>query len=127
MVNWIANLGTYDAIRQFDTSGGGQFWTDMMDGTPDRLLSYNTHEASAMDDAADIDATATANNRVLLVGHFKRFVVVDQIGMRIENIPHLFGSNNRPTGQRGIYAIARTGSDSVDDNAFRLLNVATTA
>lgn len=127
MVNWVANLGTYDAIRQFDTAGGGDFWTDMMNGTPDRLLSYDAHESSAMDDAADINIAATADNHVLLVGNFKRFVIVDQIGLRIENIPHLFGANNRPTGQRGLYAIARTGSDVVDINAFRLLNVATTA
>jgi len=33
----------------------------------------------------------------------------------------------RPTGQRGVLMWFRTGSDSVNDNAFRLLNVATTA
>lgn len=128
MVSWVANLGTYDDIRQFDTGGGGGFWTDMNDGTPDRLTGYRTYESSAMDDAQDIDDTATANNYILLVGHFKRYVIVERVGMRIENIPHLFHTdNNRPSGQRGLFGFARTGADSVDDNAFRLLNVTTVA
>ena len=125
---WVANIGTYDDIRQFDTGGGGGFWTSMADGTPDRLLSYRTFETSEMDDTADLNPAVTANNRVLLFGDFKRYYIVDRIGMRVETIPHLFGTaNNRPTGQRGIYAVLRTGADSIDDNAFRLLNIPTTA
>jgi predicted phage gp36 major capsid-like protein len=34
---------------------------------------------------------------------------------------NLFGANRRPTGQRGMFLWARVGSDSVVDNAFRLL------
>jgi HK97 family phage major capsid protein len=119
--SWVANIGTYDDIRQFDTGGGGGFWTDMMDGTPDRLLSYRTYESSEMDDAPDI---AAGNNYIAVVGNFRAgYYIVDRIGMRVENIPHIFGANNRPSGQRGLYAIARVGADSVDDNAFRLLNI----
>lgn len=126
--SWVANIGTYDDIRQFDTGGGGGFWTDMTDGTPDRLTGFKTYESSAMDDAQDINVAATADNFILLVGDFKKFAIVDRIGMRVENIPHLFATgNNRPSGQRGLYAVLRTGSDSLDDGAFRLLNVATTA
>ncbi len=129
MPSWGANIGTYDAIRQFDTGGGGGFWTDMNDGTPDRLLSYRTYENSVMDDAQDIDPSATdTTNRILVVGDFKRYYIVDRVGMRMETIPHLFHTaNNRPRGQRGLYAILRTGADSIDDNAFRLLNIPTTA
>ncbi len=122
---WFANLGTYDDIRQFDTGGGGGFWTDMTDGTPDRLLSYRTFEASAMADSSDINPAATANNRILICGDPKQFFIVDRVGMRVENIPHLFGANNRPTGQRGIYGYLRTGSDVIVDNAFRMLDVVT--
>jgi hypothetical protein len=36
-------------------------------------------------------------------------------------MPHLFGSNRRPTGERGLYAYWRNGSKLVDANAFRAL------
>ncbi len=126
---WCACPHDEEGIRDcIDTGGGGGFWTDMNDGTPDRLLSYRTYEASAMDDAQDIDAAATANNRILIVGDGKRFVIVDRVGMRVERIPHLFHTgNNRPSGQRGLFAFGRTGADSIDDNGFRMLNVDTTA
>ena len=44
-----------------------------------------------------------------------------RIGLLIGLIPHLFGSNRRPTGERGLYAYWRNGSKVVDANAFRAL------
>jgi predicted phage gp36 major capsid-like protein len=49
-------------------------------------------------------------------------VIVDRVGTTLEVIPNLVGTNRRPTGQRGALLWFRTGSDSVVDNAFRLLN-----
>lgn len=43
--------------------------------------------------------------------------------MTVEFLPHLVGANNRPTGQRGWYAYFRVGADSVNDGAFRMLNL----
>lgn len=73
-----------------------------------------------------INAAATANNYVLLYGDFTNFVIVDRIGTTLELVPHLFGANQRPTGQRGALLWFRTGSDVVVPNAFRLLDVPTT-
>ena len=67
------------------------------------------------------------DNFILFVGNWSRYVIVDRVGMSVELIPHLFGDNNRPTGQRGLYAWMRTGAESVDDNAFRVLSIPTTA
>jgi predicted phage gp36 major capsid-like protein len=40
--------------------------------------------------------------------------------MSVEPVSHLFGiTSNRPTGQRGRFAWARVGSDSIDDASFR--------
>jgi predicted phage gp36 major capsid-like protein len=36
-------------------------------------------------------------------------------------VPHLFGANRRPTGQRGLYAFWRNNSKVLVDNAFRVL------
>jgi predicted phage gp36 major capsid-like protein len=42
--------------------------------------------------------------------------------MSVEVIPHVFDvTNNRPTGERALYAFARVGADSVLDSSFRLL------
>ena len=64
---------------------------------------------------------------MLLYGAFENFVVVDRLGSTLELVPHLFGSNRRPTGQRGALLWFRTGSDVVIPNAFRLLSIPTTA
>lgn len=128
MPSWVAAYGTYLDIRQFDTSGGGNFWTSLGNGTPERLLGWRAYEASAVDDSNDINAAATETNFVLFVGDFSRYVIVDRVGMTVELVPHLFHTgNNRPSGQRGLIGWMRTGAESVDDNAFRVLSIPTTA
>lgn len=126
--SWLAALGTMNATRQFDTAGGSSFWANLSADQPERLLGYRILESSDMDSSTDINPAATADNHVLIVGDFSRYVVVDRVGLSVEFIPHLFATgNNRPSGQRGFYAHWRVGADSIDDNAFSVLNVATTA
>jgi len=43
--------------------------------------------------------------------------------MSVELVPHVFGSNQRPTGQRGLYAFWRNSSKVLVDKAFALLTV----
>lgn len=125
---WMAHLGTMNAIRQFDTSGGGGLWTTLGGGTPDRLLGYRILENSAMDDSTTINAGATEDNFILILGDFSNYVIVDRVGLNVELIPHLFATaNNRPSGQRGLYAWWRVGAESVNDAAFKVMNVNTTA
>jgi HK97 family phage major capsid protein len=76
------------------------------------------NELSNMDGVID----AGLENYILLYGDFTQFVIVDRVGTTLEVIPNLVGTNRRPTGQRGALLWFRTGSDSVVDNAFRLLN-----
>lgn len=124
---WTFNIGTANDIRQFDTGGGGNFWTSLTPGAPETLLGWRWEEASVMDDSPDINPAVTDTNYIIIVGNWSRFVIVDRVGMSVEFIPNLFHTTtNRPSGQRGLYTWYRTGSDSVDDNAFRMLNVATT-
>lgn len=124
--SWLANNLIYSRIRQFDTAGGAGLWTTVGEGRPGMLNGRPVGEAEAMD--GTINAAATADNFVLLVGDFSHYIIADRIGMTVEFIPHLFHTgNNRPSGQRGWYAHARMGADISNANAFRLLNVATTA
>jgi HK97 family phage major capsid protein len=116
---WLANNLTYNRIRQFDTAGGAGLWATLGDGRPEGLLSKRALEAEDMDGTI----TASASNNLLVFGDFDNYVIADRVGMTVEFIPHLFGANQRPTGQRGWYAYVRHGADSVNDSAFRMLDV----
>lgn len=121
--SWLANNLIYNLIRGFDTYGGGGFWTNLNTDRPPMLLGKPALEAEAMD--GTITTSGAAANYAAVFGDFENFVITDRIGMAVEFIPHLFHtSNNRPSGQRGWFAYYRTGSDSVNDGGFRMLNVA---
>lgn len=68
--------------------------------------------------------TGSGENYLLLYADSDAFVIADRVGMAVEPIQHLFATaNNRPTGQRGFYAYARSGSNIVNAGAIALLNV----
>jgi HK97 family phage major capsid protein len=114
---WAANLAIINTLRQFQTANGSLVFPELRDSTP-TLLGRPVHELSNMDSTLGGGA---GNDPVLLYGDFSNFVVSQRIGSAVELIQHLFGSNLRPTGQRGLWMYARYGSDSVNDAAFRLL------
>lgn len=117
--SWLANRKTYNAVRQFDTQGGAQMWERIGNGQPSELLGRPVYESEDMDGTVN----ASAENYLMVYGDFSNYVIADRVGMSIEFIPHLMGSSQRPKGQRGWYAYYRVGADSVNDGAFRLLNV----
>jgi HK97 family phage major capsid protein len=124
--SWLANNLIYNKIRQFDTSGGGGFWTNLNADRPPQLFGRSALEAEAMD--GTITVAGAVSNYVLIFGDFSNYVITDRIGMSVEFIPHLFHTgNNRPSGSRGWYAYYRTGADSVNDDGFRMLDVASVA
>lgn len=126
---WMAERSTMNAIRQFATANNYHaYWVDLGGGMPAQLLGYPIYEWSAMDKNSDVNAAATANNHLLLLGNFSRYVIAERIGGSVEFIPHLFHTTtNLPSFERGWAYYWRDGADVVDDNAFRLLNVATAA
>lgn len=113
--SFLANKSTYNTIRQFADADGHDLWERIGRGQPAELLGYGAYEASAMaGDGAD-------GNKFLVFGDFTQFLIVDRVGMSIELVPHLFGADRRPTGQRGLYAIWRNDSAILVPNAFRAL------
>jgi HK97 family phage major capsid protein len=121
---WTANLSIINTLRQLETTNGALKFPALQDNPP-MLLGRTMYENSNMD--GTFDPSATANNYLLLYGSFENFVIVDRIGSSLEILPHLVGANRRPTGQRGALLWYRTGSNVVVPQAFRLLNIATTA
>lgn len=119
--SWIANKKIYSQVRQFDTSGGSAFWANMGMGLPSMLLGQPQYECSTM------GSVITTGANVLLVGNFEAFYVIDRLGSQMYYEPLVKGASARPTGQAGWYFYFRTGSDVVDADAFRLLQLSTTA
>lgn len=118
--SWVANKRIYQAMREAGGANLDDFWANLGQGQPRELLGYPTYEASEMDGTI----TGSSENRVLVFGDFSNYVIVDRVGLNVELVPHVFATgNNRPSGQRGLYAWWRVGADSVLDRAFRLLNV----
>jgi HK97 family phage major capsid protein len=113
---WAANLSILNTLRQFETANGALKFPSLQN-TPPTLLGRPAHELSNADGTID----AGQDNNILLYGDFANFVVSQRVGSSIELIPHLVGSNRRPTGQRGMWLWARYGSDCVNPNAFRML------
>lgn len=120
--SWLAAEAIYLLIRQFATGSGPQhaFWADLGMATPPLLLGRPALEASQMDN------TVANGKNILLVGDFKKYLVVDRIGMTVQYEPLVIGANRRPTGEVGWFCHWRTGGDALDPNAFRLLQIVTT-
>ena len=117
--SWMANKTIINKTRQFDTSGGSSFWANLGMGQPEQLLGAPIYEASAMDGVIN----ASAENYSLLLGDFRNFYIVDRVGMTMVYEPLVKGSNGRPTGEAGWFAYWRVGSDVVNADAFRLLDI----
>lgn len=112
---WLGNNLIYNTVRQF----GQDLWGSLNEGRQAQLLGRPVLESEDMDGVIN----ATQENYVLIHGDFSNYVIADRIGMTVEFVPHLFGVNRRPTGQRGWLAYVRHGADSINDAAFRMLNV----
>jgi HK97 family phage major capsid protein len=126
--SWMINPQLTWTVRQWLTGedSPNAAWTDLGDGTPPRLLGHRYLECTEMDSVWDAAVTA-AHNYVLLYGDLKKYQVVDRVGTTVELVPHIFGDNRRPTAQRGLFMWWRVGGDCLDTNAFRLLDIPTTA
>ena len=113
---WVANKATFNTIRQMSTgSNGSLFWTDLNASTPPSLLG------SPIAASSDMVSATTSGNILLILGDFSQFVIYDRIGTQLEFIQNVVDTSGIPTGQRGLVAHKRVGSDCTDINAFRFL------
>lgn len=115
--SWMSSVDVQNEIRQFGTTLGSNFTVGLLQEKIEKLFNKRY---VVNDEMADFTGTTGAAN-LLIVGSFENFLIASRAGMRVETVQHLVGTNRRPTGQRGLFAWARIGSDSVVDNAFRIL------
>lgn len=113
--SWVANLAVLNALRQMETANGALKFPSLQDSTP-TLLGRRVYELSNMDN------TVAAGKHLAIYGDFgSGYLISQRVGSSVELVPHLFGDNRRPTGQRGMLLWARWGADSINDAAFRML------
>lgn len=112
-------------IKALGTAVSATYSGDLREPPAGRILGRPLTES----DDAPSTLTTTALDNVMIFGDFSNYVIVDKPGsMSLEYIPHMFATaNNLPDGRRGWYAQWRTGADSVNDLAFRLLQDKTSA
>ena len=116
---WVMSTSVENEIRSFSSDNSGAYYTvNIAQGGVGTLFG---RPVVTTDYAPAFTGTTAAAN-ILAVGDFSNFVIAQRAGMTVELVSHLFGTTNaRPTGQRGWFAYARHGFDSVNDLGFRLL------
>lgn len=117
---WMGNIAVLDRTRKLlmAQNSANSAWTDASRGVPPTLLGDSIYEASPM------SSSFTTGQDILLYGDFSRYFIIDRIGFSVEFIPNYFDtSTGRPTAQRGWLAHWRTGGNTVDANAFRILRL----
>lgn len=122
---WLMHPFFAEEIAALGTALGASYSVDLTEKYTQQLLGYKLNLSFT---APKVSQTTTVDN-LAVFGDFSNFVIVDKPGSTsIEFIPHLFNtSNNLPDGRRAWYMHFRSGSDSVNDAAFRLLQDKTTA
>lgn len=122
---WVMNPVYLLAIQALGTALSASYTTNLSEDLTRRLIGRPVVES---DDAPSTQTTTALDNEVAF-GDFSNYLIVDKVGSTsIEFLPHLFNTaNNLPDGRRGFYMHWRTGADSINDSAFRLLQDKTSA
>lgn len=111
-----ANLSMINAARQIPMYANGPSIVNDST-TPPRCFGWELAENSRIDGTI---AAGSTHDYVWLSGDFRQYQITDRVGTMLEVIQTLFGSNGRPTGQRGFHMHWRTGGDVLIPDAFRL-------
>ena len=122
---WVMSVHVESAIRQFAAAAGSSSAYFTVDLTADGVSRINGRPVIVTDYAptfaSGVPGTTGAAN-ICVVGDFSNYLIAQRAGMSVEQVPLMVGgSGRRPTGQRGIFAWARHGADSINDLGFRLL------
>jgi len=114
---WLGSPYFYSLVRGIDTAGGAGLWIDNLtlggsvgntdnNGRLGNLIGHPAYEV-----LAPANASMATTEKVAILAHRERFVIIDRVGMNIELIPNfLDASTGYPTGQRMVYAWWRNTS-----------------
>ena len=123
--SFLMSVGVNNAFRQLGTANVYHASTVALpEEWTDALFGKGVYESPYMPDTTTWTTTSACQ---AIVGDFSNFLIVRNGGMSTEFVPTLVqqvtaGSGPAtPTGQRGIFAYSRIGSDAVNTSGFRVL------
>lgn len=115
---WVVNEGIANNLASLANNNNWSNFTVDLTGQVEQIRNHPVEFSSYF----PVSLTTSAGANVLVVGDFRNYLIADRIGMTVELVPHLFDqATGRPSGQRGWFAYARNGADSINDLGFRLL------
>lgn len=116
--SFLASKPIYNAVRQLGSdSDGGDLWVRLAAGLPPELIGYSAREMSEMQ-----AVTTSTTLPFLILGDWKKYLIVDRIGMRVMMDDLVKDGSGLPTGQRALVAFWWNGGGYIDGNAFRGLS-----
>jgi HK97 family phage major capsid protein len=122
--SWVMNPVYADEVKRLGTALSASYSTDITQANTDTLLGRPVIET---DDAPETQTTTVRDNEIVF-GDFSNYVIVDKPGSTsIEFIQNVVNGSGIPTGARGWVMWNRSGADSVNDLAFRMLQDKTSA
>lgn len=116
--SWLMNIDVNQDIQALGDDKLSTQTVNLAAGAIDVLKGRPVYESAY----APTFTGTTGAASIAVIGDFRNFVVAQRAGMSVEFVPHVFDTTTgTPNGQRGWYAWARVGADSVNDAAFRML------
>jgi HK97 family phage major capsid protein len=120
--SWFMNVSVENEVRAFANGNNHSDFTVNLQEEGVSLL--NGKRVLLSDYSTDFSSTTTVTTAHMVLGDFRHFVIAQRVGLTVEPVQTVFAANQRPTGQRGLFAYTRVAHGSVVDNAFRtLINV----
>lgn len=123
---WVMSVNVQSAIRQFAASQSATsayFTIDLTGGVfriNDRPVIITDYAPTGV--GGSVPGTTGLQNILAVADWQQTYLWVNRAGMSVEQVPMLFGASNRfPTGQRGLFAWARNGGNTVNNSGGRLL------
>jgi len=118
--SWLMAVEINNKVRQLGTANVFHAYTENLTAEwAGIFFNKGVYETPYMFDLT----SSGVHSNVAVVGDFSNYVIARRAGMTVELVPYLFHTaNNLPSGQRGWFAYARIGGNSVNDLGFRLLN-----
>ncbi len=122
---WMSSTSVANAIRQFSSGSAADanFTIDITQMSIGALFGRPFHYNDYMDDAVGTgNVTSASDVSLVVVGDWRNFLIANRVGATVETVQHILDTTSGlPTGERATVMWRRIGSDSINDNGFRLL------
>ena len=113
---WLGSPYFYSLVRGIDTAGGAGLWVDNLslggslgamenNGRLGSLVGYPAFEC-----IAPANTSMATTEKVAILANRERFVIIDRIGLNLQQMPFVSASTGLPNGEEMVYAWWRNTS-----------------